>query len=71
MKVKVISELNTARGIVPTGQIIDIEPSLLERLKGKVEPLTDGRDRNVSMTLRHLPCEFSVALFSLLPVLAD
>jgi len=26
--------------------------------------------RNVSMTLRHLPCEFSVALFSSSPVLA-
>jgi len=26
--------------------------------------------RNVSMTLRHVPCEFSVALFSSLPVLA-
>lgn len=33
--------------------------------------LADARQRNVSMTLRHLPCEFSVALFSSSPVLAD
>ena len=33
--------------------------------------LSCGALRNVSMTLRHLPCEFSVALFSSSPVLAD
>ncbi|MBK5273652.1 MAG: hypothetical protein JJE30_01180 [Desulfuromonadales bacterium] len=37
-------------------------------VKGK---LTIQGGRNVSMTLRHLPCEFSVALFSSSPVLAD
>jgi len=31
---------------------------------------TTANNRNVSMTLRHVPCEFSVALFSSLPVLA-
>lgn len=47
MKVKVISEIQSAKGIIPAGQIIEISPELLERLQGKVElipPANDGRD---------------------------
>jgi hypothetical protein len=39
-------------------------------LKAKLVEYPADR-RNVSMTLRHLPCEFSVALFSSSPVLVD
>jgi hypothetical protein len=41
MKVKVISEFSTARGLIKAGQIIDITPTLLDKLKGKVEPIID------------------------------
>jgi len=34
------------------------------------DPTKDTGRRNLSMTLRHLPCEFSVARFSSLPSLA-
>lgn len=40
MRVKVISDFQSARGIVPAGSIINIQDHLLEKLKGKVEALS-------------------------------
>jgi hypothetical protein len=40
MRVKVISEIQSARGIIPVGQIIEISLALLNKLKGKVEELS-------------------------------
>lgn len=40
MRVKVIQEFESARGTIPVGRIIEISAVLLERLKGKVEPVT-------------------------------
>jgi hypothetical protein len=37
MKVKVLFEIKSARGIIQPGEIIDISPAMLERLAGKVE----------------------------------
>jgi len=39
MKGLVIEPLPTTKGIIPTGQIIEISPALLEKLKGKVEAI--------------------------------
>lgn len=39
MKARVIESLPTTKGIIPVGQIIEISPALLEKLKGKVEPI--------------------------------
>jgi hypothetical protein len=39
MKVKVISELSSAKGIIPVGRIIEVSPALLAKLQGKVEPV--------------------------------
>ena len=39
MRVKVITELPSQRGIIPAGQIIEIPPALLEKLRGRVEAL--------------------------------
>ena len=39
MKALVIEPFPTTKGIIPTGQIIEISPALLEKLKGKVEAL--------------------------------
>ncbi len=43
MKVRTLSEIKTTRGIVSAGQIIEIDSALLERLKGKVELVIDGK----------------------------
>lgn len=37
MRVKVISDMTTARGIIPAGRIIEIPAGLLAKLAGKVE----------------------------------
>lgn len=39
MKVRTLCEIHSARGVIPAGQIIDINPAILGRLAGKVEPL--------------------------------
>lgn len=39
MRVKTIAELKTAKGIIPAGQIIEIQPSLMAKLAGKVKAL--------------------------------
>lgn len=39
MKVRVIQPITTSRGTTPVGTIIDIPDTMLDRLKGKVEPL--------------------------------
>ena len=49
MKVKVISQIESARGVIPVGSIIEISGTLLDKLQGKVEPIlearpNDGRD---------------------------
>jgi len=44
MKVKVVREINSAKGIIPIGSIIEISAGLLEKLKGNVEPVTDEVD---------------------------
>lgn len=40
MKVKTVSPIQSARGVIPTGRIIDISPAMVKKLKGKVEPVT-------------------------------
>jgi hypothetical protein len=39
MRVKTLIEIPSARGIIPVGQIIEIPPTVMEKLKGKVELL--------------------------------
>jgi len=39
MRVKTLTEIPTAKGIIPAGQIIDIPRTVMEKLKGKVESL--------------------------------
>ena len=39
MRVKAICEIPSARGVIPPGQIIDIPTEMVDRLKGKVQPL--------------------------------
>lgn len=39
MRVKVIHEFSTARGIVPVGSILEISETLLTKLNGKVTPV--------------------------------
>jgi len=41
MKVRVISEIQSARGIVPAGSILEISPAAFEKLKGQVEALPE------------------------------
>lgn len=46
MRVKVISEIQSAKGIIPAGQIIEIPPTVMEKLKGKVVailPVVDNK----------------------------
>lgn len=43
MKVKVISEIESARGVIPVGSIIEISGTLLDKLQGKVEPILEAR----------------------------
>ena len=40
MKALVIEPFPTTKGIIPAGQIIEISPALLEKLKGKVETIS-------------------------------
>lgn len=44
MKVQVIQEINSVKGIIPIGPIINVDVTLLAKLAGKVTPVTDGRD---------------------------
>ena len=44
MRVQVLQEINSKRGIIKPGEIINIEESLLAKLEGKVKPVTDGKD---------------------------
>ncbi|MBC8017064.1 MAG: hypothetical protein H7X83_00910 [Verrucomicrobia bacterium] len=44
MKVKVIQEIKSVKGIIPVGSIINVDESLLAKLGEKVTPLTDGRN---------------------------
>jgi len=50
MKALVIEPLPTTKGIIPAGQIIEISPALLERLKGKVEAITSPQEPEVWLT---------------------
>jgi hypothetical protein len=43
MRAKVIEAFPTRKGEIPKGQIIEIPPALLEKLKGKVEPIQEPR----------------------------
>jgi hypothetical protein len=43
MRAKVIEAFPTRKGLIPKGQIIDISPALLEKLKGKVEAITEPK----------------------------
>jgi len=43
MKALVIEAFQTKKGVIPKGQIIEIPPALLEKLKGKVEPIQEPR----------------------------
>lgn len=42
MKVKTLSEIPSAKGIIPAGRVIEIAPELLERLQGKVKEIPNG-----------------------------
>ena len=44
MKVWVLTDIPSAKGIIPAGEIIDIPPEVMGRLRGKVEPVTDGKE---------------------------
>jgi hypothetical protein len=50
MKVRVVSDLESARGIIPAGTVISVTPALLARLVGKVElvplPVKDQQSCN-------------------------
>lgn len=50
MRVKAISEIPSAKGLIPVGQILEISPALLEKLKGKVEVITDQPTKVLSKT---------------------
>jgi len=39
LKVQVLSEISSAKGVIPAGQIINISAELLGKLKGKVKPI--------------------------------
>jgi hypothetical protein len=43
MRAKVIEAFQTRKGMIPKGQIIEISPVLMEKLKGKVEAIPDPR----------------------------
>ena len=48
MKVEVISEIHSPRGVIPAGKILDMPEALVLKLAGKVKaitpPLNGGRD---------------------------
>lgn len=44
MKVRVISEIRTAKGIIPIGRTLEISAAVFEKLKGKVEVFPEVRD---------------------------
>lgn len=39
MRVQVLSEISSAKGVIPAGQIIEISAELLAKLTGKVKPV--------------------------------
>jgi hypothetical protein len=39
VKVKTVSPIQSARGVIPAGRIIEISAVMLEKLQGKVQPL--------------------------------
>ena len=41
MKVRVLYEIESAKGIVPAGSILEISPAAFEKLKGQVEALPE------------------------------
>ncbi|NVN90161.1 MAG: hypothetical protein HXX11_06110 [Desulfuromonadales bacterium] len=43
MKARVIEAFPTRKGMLSKGQIIEIPPALLEKLKGKVEPISEPK----------------------------
>jgi hypothetical protein len=45
MRALVIEAFPTKKGMIPKGQIVEIPPALLEKLKGKVEPIQEPRAR--------------------------
>jgi hypothetical protein len=44
MRVWVMQNITTPKGIIPAGEIIDIPPAVAEKLGGKVKPVTDGKE---------------------------
>ncbi len=44
MKVWTLTDIPSAKGIIPIGEIIDVSPSVVERLEGKIAPVTDGKE---------------------------
>lgn len=45
MRVWTLATIETPRGEVPAGKIITIPDEAFEQLRGKVEVVTDGRDK--------------------------
>lgn len=45
MKVWTLKTIETPKGEVPAGKMVEIPPVILEKLKGKVEAVTDGREK--------------------------
>jgi hypothetical protein len=50
MKAQVIEAFPTTKGIIPVGQIIEISPALLEKLKGKVELIPSPQEPKAWLT---------------------
>lgn len=51
MRARVTSEFETVKGIIQAGHIIDIIAAILERLKGKVEVVTNSGEKVESVSL--------------------
>jgi hypothetical protein len=45
MKVRALVEIKSTKGIIPVGEIIDIPLEMVEKLSGKVEPVTSDAGR--------------------------
>lgn len=43
MRARVIEAFPTRKGLIPKGQIIEIPPALLEKLKGKIEAIPEPK----------------------------
>jgi len=47
MRVRAIASIPSAKGTIPVGQILEISPELVEKLKGKVEVIIENLSKPV------------------------